>query len=168
MTISLNTEILQIGNPILREIATEVTEIDNPKIQTLIDELILTTKEAHGVGIAAPQIGKSYRIIIVASHPNFRYPDAPFMSPIAMINPRIVSHSEEIVIATEGCLSVKEKRGCVPRYRDIVVEYITRDGYCQRQEYSNFVARIIQHELDHLNGILFVDYLQDKLTIIDS
>lgn len=161
----MSTEILQIGNPILRKIATEVTEIDSAKIQTLIDELILITQQSHGVGIAAPQIGISYRVIIVASHPNIRYPDAPFMSPMAMINPRIISHSEEIVIATEGCLSVKEKRGDVPRYENIVVEYITRDGNVQRQEYHNFIARIIQHELDHLNGILFVDHLQDEFMI---
>jgi peptide deformylase len=162
----MSTEILQIGNPILRKIATEVTEIDNQKIQTLIDDLILITKQAHGVGIAAPQIGESCRIIIVASHPNIRYPDAPLMSPLAMINPRIISHSEEIVMATEGCLSVKEKRGHVPRYRDIVVEYITRDGKFQQKEYSDFIARIIQHELDHLNGILFVDHLKDELLVI--
>jgi peptide deformylase len=161
----MNPEILQIGNPILRKIAMEVTEIDNPKIQTLIDELIFITKKSSGVGIAAPQIGESYRVIIVASHPNIRYPDAPFMLPMAMINPRIITHSEEIVTATEGCLSVKEKRGNVPRYRNIVVEYITRDGKFQQKEYSDFIARIIQHELDHLNGILFVDHVQDELVI---
>lgn len=161
----MSTEILQIGNPILRKIATEVTEIDNQKIQTLIDDLIFITKQAHGVGIAAPQIGESCQIIIVASHPNIRYPDAPLMSPLAMINPRIISHSEEIVIATEGCLSVKEKRGQVSRYRDIVIEYITRDGKFQQKEYSDFMARIIQHELDHLNGILFVDHVKNELVI---
>lgn len=161
----MSTKILQIGNPILREIAVEVEEIDNPKIQTLIDDLIFITKQSHGVGIAAPQIGKSYRVIIIASHANIRYPDAPFMPPLAMINPRIISHSQEVVMATEGCLSVKEKRGHVPRYRDIVIEYMTRDGKFQQKEYTNFIARIIQHELDHLNGILFVDHLQDELVI---
>lgn len=155
----MNTEILQIGNPFLREIATEVKDIHSEKIQTLIDELIIITKQCHGVGIAAPQIGESYRIIIVASYPNIRYPDAPIMSPIAMINPRIISHGEEIVMASEGCLSVKGKKGDVPRYKNIMIEYTTRDGNVQQQEYNNFVARIIQHELDHLNGILFVDYL---------
>jgi peptide deformylase len=164
----VSTEILQIGNPILREIAVEVREIDNPKIQTLIDELILITKKSHGVGVAAPQIGESCRVIIIASHPNIRYPDAPFMPPVAMINPRILSHSEEFVMATEGCLSVKEKRGDVPRYRDIVVGYMTRDGKFQQKEYTNFIARIIQHELDHLNGILFVDHLKDELLVISN
>ena len=84
------------------------------------------------------------------------------MAPMAMINPRIVSHSEEILIGMEGCLSVENKRGNVPRYKEIIVEYVTRDGNCQRKEYNNFIARIIQHELDHLNGILFVDHLQEE------
>ncbi|WP_373479767.1 peptide deformylase [Geminocystis sp.] len=159
----INKEILQIGNPILRKIATEISDIDNPQIQTLIDDLILITKKNYGVGIAAPQIGKSCRLMIIASYPNIRYPDAPLMQPMAMINPRITNHSEEVVEAMEGCLSVKQKRGRVTRYRDITVEYLTRNGDYQRKEYNNFVARIIQHELDHLNGILFVDHVQDEL-----
>jgi peptide deformylase len=165
MNTNIETEILQIGNPILRQIAAEVTEVDHPKIQALIGELILITKQAHGVGIAAPQIGESCRIIIVSSHPNIRYPDAPFMPPLAMINPRIISYSEEVVMGTEGCLSVQKKRGNVPRYQDIMVEYIARDGNFRQEEYSNFIARIIQHELDHLNGILFVDHVRDQLVI---
>lgn len=156
----MTKEILLIGNPILRITAKEVTNIDNPKIQTLIDDLLTLTYQRHGVGIAAPQIGESSRIIIVASHPNIRYPDAPFFSPMAMINPRIISHSEDVLIREEGCLSVENQRGNVPRYKDIIVEYIDRAGNYQRKEYNNFVARIVQHELDHLNGILFVDRLQ--------
>lgn len=156
----MTKEILQIGNPMLRITAKEVTNIDTPTIQTLIDDLLTITYQRHGVGIAAPQIGESYRVIIVASHPNIRYPDAPLISPMAMINPRIVSHSEDVLIREEGCLSVENQRGNVPRYKDIIVEYFDRAGNYQTKEYNNFVARIIQHELDHLNGILFVDRLQ--------
>ena len=156
----MTKEILQIGNPALRITAEEVTNIQHPQIQTLIDNLLTITYQRHGVGIAAPQIGESYRVIIVASHPNIRYPDAPLVSPMAMINPFIVSHSEDIVIREEGCLSVENQRGDVPRYKDIIVEYFDRAGNHQRKEYNNFIARIIQHELDHLNGILFVDRLQ--------
>ena len=151
------TEILQMGNPILREKAKEVTDINEDRIQTLIDDLLIITKKSHGVGIAAPQIGVSYQVIIVASHPNIRYPDAPFVAPMAMINPRIVSHSEEKIMGIEGCLSVKERRGEVLRYKDVIVEYLDREGNCHQKEYNNFIARIIQHELDHLQGILFVD-----------
>ncbi|WP_017294271.1 peptide deformylase [Geminocystis herdmanii] len=157
----MTKEILLIGNPVLRITAKEVTNIDNPKIQTLIDDLLKITYQRHGVGISAPQIGESSRVIIVASHANIRYPDAPFLPPMAMINPRIVSHSEDVVIREEGCLSVENQRGDVPRYKDIMVEYFDRAGNHQRKEYNNFVARIIQHELDHLNGILFVDRLQE-------
>lgn len=155
----MNEEILQIGNPILRNIAKEVNNLEDTFIQKLIDNLLTITHKSHGVGIAAPQIGESLRVIIVASHPNIRYPDAPFMPPMAMINPRIISHSEEIVIANEGCLSVKDRRGEVSRYKEIVLEYFDRDGHYVRKEYNNFVARIIQHEIDHLNGILFIDRL---------
>ena len=156
-------DILQIGHPVLRQIAREVEQIDRPEIQTLIDNLIKITHEAKGVGIAAPQIGYSSRIIIIASHPNIRYPDAPLMSPTAMINPRILNHSDEMVAGMEGCLSVKQKRGSVNRYQAIEVEYFDSDGNYQKREYDGFVARIIQHELDHLNGILFVDRVQDEL-----
>lgn len=156
----MTKEILLMGNPLLRITAKEVTDIDNPKIQTLIDELLTITYKRHGVGIAAPQIGYSSRVIIVASHANIRYPDAPFFPPMAMINPRIISHSEDVLIREEGCLSVENQRGNVPRYKDIIVEYFDRTGNYQRKEYNNFVARIVQHELDHLNGILFVDRLE--------
>ncbi len=159
----MNKQILQIGEPILRKIAEEVKEIKSPEIQNLIDELLDLTIQSHGVGIAAPQIGVSKRVIVVASHPNIRYPDAPFMSPIAMINPVIIHHSQEMVTREEGCLSIKQTRGEVARYRDIKLEYFGRDGQLHRKQYNNFIARIVQHELDHLNGILFVDHLQGNL-----
>lgn len=159
----MKEKILQIGNPLLRTIAEEVTDIQAPEIQDLIDELLDLTFQCHGVGIAAPQIGISKRLIVVASHPNIRYPDAPFMSPMAMINPVILSHSQEMVTREEGCLSVQQIRGEVSRYREIEVQYFTRDGQLHQKQYNDFIARIIQHELDHLNGILFVDHLQDNL-----
>ncbi len=157
----MTQDILQIGNPLLREIATEVTDVNNAQVQNLIDNLIEITLEANGVGIAAPQIGHSVRVVIIASHPNIRYPDAPTMSPMAMINPRIISHSSMIEIGEEGCLSVQDERGKVDRYQQIEVEYFTREGKLVTEEYTGFVARIIQHELDHLNGILFVDRIVD-------
>ena len=104
-------EILQIGHSVLRQIAMEVKNVASLEVQNLIDELISITLKANGVGIAAPQIGHSLRIVIIASHPNVRYPDAPTMSPIAMINPYIISHSAKMAVEIEGCLSVKGKRG---------------------------------------------------------
>lgn len=156
------TEVLQIaqlGHPILREIASPVENISDPIIQNLIDALTKTAQAANGVGIAAPQVAQSYRVFIVASRPNPRYPDAPLMEPTAMINPQIVDSSEQMK-GWEGCLSVPGLRGLVPRYQTIKVEYQDRDGYFHRQVFSGFVARIIQHELDHLDGLVFLDRLE--------
>lgn len=159
----MSIEIKQIGSHILRQIAQPILNINSNKTQILIDTLIDTATKANGVGIAAPQIGESSRLFIVASRPNPRYPDAPLMSPTAMINPRIIAHSDKKIAGMEGCLSVEGKRGEVLRYREILVEYYNREGELIQQEYHNFIARIIQHELDHLNGILFVDHVQNGL-----
>lgn len=146
----------------LREIAQEVIDIDSQEIQTLIQDLIGITKSVSGVGISAPQIGISRRVIVVASHPNRRYPYAPEVPPFAMINPKITAYSPELVIAEEGCLSVKQKRGNVSRHREIEVEYFDSNAKIQKKQYSNFIARIIQHEIDHLNGILFIDHIEEN------
>jgi peptide deformylase len=158
----MTVEIKQIGNPVLRQIASPIVDLGSPTIQTLIDTLIDTAIKADGVGIAAPQIGESSRLFIVASRPNPRYPDAPLMQPLAMINPLIIAHSEEKIAGMEGCLSIQGKKANVLRYREIVVQYWNRKGKLVQQEYNNFIARIIQHELDHLNGILFVDHVLDE------
>ncbi|GAB4542304.1 MAG: peptide deformylase [Pleurocapsa sp.] len=150
-------KIAQLGNPVLRQEATPVGNITDNQIVELIDSLIATAQAAQGVGIAAPQVSQSYRLFIVASHPNARYPHAPIMEPTAMINPKILSHDEEIATDWEGCLSIPGIRGLVPRYRQIEVEYTTRDGKQERKILTDFIARIFQHELDHLNGKLFLD-----------
>ena len=153
-------EISQLGNPVLRQQAQSIEDINDPQIQTLIDDLIATVNQANGVGIAAPQVAQSYRLLIVASHASSRYPDAPTMEPTAMINPRIISQSSEVVKDWEGCLSIPGIRGLVPRYQSIEVEYTSRDGNLQRQELTDFIARIFQHEYDHLNGIVFLDRVE--------
>jgi len=158
--------IIQLGNPILRQSAKQVENISDRNIQKLIDDLIATAADAHGVGISAPQVAQSYQIFIVASHPNSRYPNAPKMEPTAMINPEIVNHSQELVKGWEGCLSIPGIRGLVPRYREIEVKYTDRNGRLQKQVFRDFVARIFQHELDHLNGISFLDRLVSNSDII--
>ncbi|MCU0533446.1 MAG: peptide deformylase [Hydrococcus sp. Prado102] len=159
-------EIAKLGNPILRQIAQPVSNITDATLQALIDSSIETATAANGVGIAAPQVSQSYRLFIVASRPNPRYPDAPLMEATAMINPKIVARSDEIVKGWEGCLSVPGVRGLVPRYRAIAVEYSDRYGNLQHQELTDFVARIFQHELDHLNGILFVDRVESDRDLV--
>ncbi|MDJ0569527.1 MAG: peptide deformylase [Pleurocapsa sp. MO_192.B19] len=154
--------IAEIGNPILRSQAKPIQNIIDRNISELIDSLIRTAIASKGVGIAAPQISQSYRLFIVASHPSDRYPYAPTMPPTAMINPRILSHSEEVVKDWEGCLSVPGVRGLVPRYREIEVEYTTRQGETKQEILTDFIARIFQHELDHLDGILFLDRIKNQ------
>ncbi len=159
--------IAQLGNPILRQRAQEIAEITDPTLQELIDSLIAKTMEASGVGIAAPQVSQSVRLFIVASHPNPRYPHAPTMEPIAMINPRILCHSQEMIKDWEGCLSVPGVRGLVPRYQWVEVEYFDRFGHLQHQTLTDFVARIFQHELDHLNGLVFLDRVESPQDLQD-
>lgn len=149
--------LLTVGNEFLRQAATPVTNFSDPSLQQFIDALISKTISAEGVGIAAPQVGNSSQLFIVASHPNSRYPDAPKMEPTPMLNPRIISHSDTLVEGIEGCLSVPGKRGLVFRYQTIEVEYYNRYGDYQKQVLTDFIARIFQHELDHLQGILFID-----------
>jgi len=158
MTESL--QIAQLGNPILRQQAQLVDNVRDERIQKLIDALRVTAAASNGVGIAAPQVSESYRLFIVASRPNARYPNAPTMEPTAMINPRIIARSSEVVKGWEGCLSIPGIRGLVPRSQTIEVEYTSRDGQLHRQELTDFVARIFQHEYDHLDGIVFLDRVE--------
>jgi peptide deformylase len=160
---SESLSIIQLGDRILRQKAAWVENVHDARIQKLIDDLITTAAQANGVGIAAPQVAESVRLFIVASRPNARYPNAPEMQPTAMINPKIVAHSTEVSKDWEGCLSVPDIRGLVPRYQAIAIEYTDRNGKLQKQELTNFVARIFQHEYDHLNGVVFVDRLESHL-----
>ncbi|MDB9527610.1 peptide deformylase [Oscillatoria sp. CS-180] len=157
--------VLTLEDPRLRQRAKPVDKIDDV-LQTLIDDLIWTAERTNGVGISAPQVGSAQRLFIVASRPNLRYPHAPQMAPTAMINPRIVAHSEEQVSGWEGCLSVPDQRGKVDRWRDIEVEYCDRNGNLRRPILTGFVARIFQHELDHLEGTVFLDRVADPATLL--
>lgn len=113
--------------------------------------------ERAGVGIAAPQIGVSQQIMIIASRPNGRYPDAPLMEPLVMFNPKPVSYAGDGVAMWEGCLSVPGLRGKVTRPSAVDVEYLNENGHPDRLSLSGFPARIFQHEYDHLIGKTFVD-----------
>ena len=159
-------EIIELGHPVLRQIAAPIWEVQDPAIQTLIDDLLLTVKQANGVGIAAPQVARSYQLMIVASRPNPRYPTAPEMEPTAILNPHILSHSTETVTGWEGCLSIPGIRGRVPRYQAIEIEYTDRQGSLQKMEMTDFVARIFQHECDHLNGVMFLDRVETTQALV--
>lgn len=154
-------QISQLGNPVLRRQAQTIENPKDEQLQKLIDNLIHTAQNANGVGIAAPQVAQSYRLLIVASRPSARYPQAPTMEPTAMINPQIIASSNDVVKDWEGCLSIPGIRGLVPRSQAIEIEYTARDGKLHRQELRDFVARIFQHEYDHLDGIVFLDRVEN-------
>lgn len=157
--------VLTLGDPRLRLVAQPVQHLDD-RLQTLVDNLIWTAEKTNGVGIAAPQVGEAKRLFIVASRPNLRYPQAPQMEPTPMINPRLVAHSDTKITGWEGCLSVPDQRGEVDRFQEIEVEYGDRHGNLQRRVFTDFVARIFQHELDHLDGTVFVDHVADPSTLL--
>jgi peptide deformylase len=159
-------QIAELGNPIIRNKSKKVKNVKNIKIQLLINNLIATVKNVDGVGISAPQAYAPIRLFILASHPNSRYPNAPKMKPTAIINPKIISYSKDIVKDWEGCLSVPGIRGLVPRYKSIKVEYITREGKLRKREFKDFIAKIFQHEYDHLEGTVFLDKLDNVKEII--
>lgn len=161
-------EIAQLGNPVLRSIAVPISNVSERRVQKLTDALIATAIETNGVGIAAPQVARSDRLFILASRPNLRYPNAPKMEPEAIINPKIIARSDEAVEDWEGCLSVPGIRGLVKRAKAIEVEYTSRDGKLQRQQFVDFVARIFQHEYDHLEGIVFLDRVESTRNLMSE
>lgn len=153
-------QVALLGHPVLRKKAKQVDVLKLEMYDSLICDMTASMLEVDGVGIAAPQVYESVRIIIIASHPNARYPDAPHMKPVAMINPLIVHHGSKVEDGWEGCLSIPGIRGIVPRFTSIRVEYLDRHGVKKTKSYRDFVARIVQHEIDHLNGILFIDRIR--------
>jgi peptide deformylase len=159
-------EIAQLGNPVLRQPAEW---IDNPQdrgLQTLTDDLLQTMIQSSGVGIAATQVGIAKQLVIVASRPTLRYPNAPKIEPIPMFNPQLIEHSDETEKGWEGCLSVPGIRGLVPRYKSVTVEYQDREGQTQKQTLHDFVARVFQHEYDHLQGIVFIDRVENTTELM--
>lgn len=165
---SESLSIIKLGNPLLRQSSSFVNNVKDTHVQKLIDDLMKTLTETNGVGIAAPQVAVNYRLFIVASRPNPRYPNAPFMEPIVMINPKIIEHSAETVKGWEGCLSVPGIRGKVPRYQSITVEYTDVAGDSKNVKLVDFVARIFQHEYDHLDGIVFLDRVESTKELISE
>jgi peptide deformylase len=159
-------QIAQLGHPVLREPAKPIEFPIAADVRVLIDDMLATLRDANGVGIAAPQVYEPARLFIVAPKPNPRYPDAPNVAPEVVINPEIVDRLDELVKGWEGCLSIPGLRGHVPRHRLIRARYWTIDGTEVEREFEDFVARIFQHEEDHLNGIVFLDRLESTRDVI--
>ena len=161
-------KVAELGDPVLRSPTHPIADIQDPAVQKLIDDLLKTVNKTNGVGIAAPQVSQSLQLFIVASRPNLRYLNAPTMEPTAMINPQILAYSDETVNDWEGCLSVPGMRGLVRRSQEIEVRYTDRHGEQQQKVFTDFVARIIQHEHDHINGKVFLDRVEDTLDLMSE
>ena len=150
-------EILQLGHPHLRRTSHVIPDPSDVEFQDFTARLVEFVSQQGGMGIAAPQVNVASRMFIMSSHPNSRYPTAPIMDATVVINPEITWTSPEIEKDWEGCLSLPGIRGLVSRHKKIKVSYLSASGEQIETEYTDFLARIFQHELDHLNGTVFLD-----------
>jgi peptide deformylase len=151
--------ILQLGNPLLKTHARALdpSELTHEDVQALARDMVETLNEAGGVGLAAPQVGVSVRLILAGSFPTEANPDRPVVPTSVLVNPTIVWASAETDPGWEGCLSFLQYRVRVARARAVRVTCLRLDGTSEEIEASGFFARVLQHEIDHLNGILTLD-----------
>ena len=159
-------DIIEIGHPILREVATEVSKeaLQSEETQTFIDELIDTRAQANGAGIAANQVAVAKRIFVVEIRDNPRYPYKPEYPLTVMVNPKVTFLTEDRYSSFEGCLSIPNLRGVVSRCPKIKVTGLDRHGAELDFNVNGITAATFQHELDHLDGILFPDKVEDPKT----
>ncbi len=151
-------DIVTFPDPFLRLKAKEVKKFDK-ELQNLINDMFETMRAEPGVGLAAPQIGQSLKLVVIEYAEEPEEEDAPMPKPkrYVLVNPEIVERSEEMVEGMEGCLSVPGLVGMVNRHEAITVKALTRHGKPQKVKADGWMARIIQHEMDHLDGVLYVD-----------
>lgn len=151
--------IVTYNDPILKQKTEPISE-NSEELQVLIDDMFETMYHASGVGLAAPQIGKSMQIFVMdADAITEEMEDEQDAGPIAFINPEIINESDEKVKLEEGCLSIPDVRDDVTRSESITVKYRDRNFNEQTLDASGWISRVIQHEYDHLQGVLFLDYL---------
>ncbi len=155
-----------MGHPVLRRKARALDkgDIRSPEVQRLIDDMIDTMNEYHGVGLAAPQVHEDVRLFVAFVD------EDPKADPIAIINPEISPVGDEMELGWEGCLSIPDIRGRVPRYRRVVVKAYDREARRIEITATGFPARVVQHETDHLDGILFFDRMKslESLTFLEE
>ena len=160
-------DIVTVGDPVLRERARELSaeELRSDEVQRLIDDMIETKRAAHGAGIAANQVGRALRVAVVEVQPgNPRYPYKPPVDLTVIVNPEIEPVDDELFAVNEGCLSVPGLRGDVERNVNIRVRYLDRDGQPREEIRRGLTAGTFQHEVDHLDGVLFLDRVRDPST----
>jgi peptide deformylase len=159
-------DIVTVGHPVLRERARDLTpeELATPEVQSFIDDLIATMRNANGAGLAANQVGDLRRIAVVEVDNNPRYPYKPPIPLTVMVNPVLDPVGDETFPINEGCLSVPDLRGTLDRYVTVRVRYLDREGRPHDEVRRGLTAGTFQHEVDHLNGILFLDRVTDPTT----
>lgn len=160
-------KVARLGHPILRQVTVNLSkpELSSAAVQQLIDDMVETMKEYDGVGLAADQVHVSKQIAVYEVADNPRYPGKPHIPLTVLINPRITPVSEEMEEDWEGCLSIPDLRGRVPRYQRIRVRAWDREGREIDFVADDFHARVIQHELDHLNGGVYLDRMRDMKSL---
>jgi len=160
-------KVARLGHPVLREVGrpVPVDEISTPEIQRFIDDMIETMREYDGAGLAANQVHVARQIAVIEVAANPRYPDAPEIPLTVVINPVVTPLTEEMEEGWEGCLSVPDMRGVVPRHTAVRLQCRDRQGRPVDLVAKDFFARVVQHETDHLNGIVYVDRMRDLRTL---
>ena len=160
-------KIATIGHPVLRERARDVRpdELRSPEVQRLVDDMIDTMHDARGAGLAANQVHEAVRFAVIEVNHNPRYPYKPPIPLTIVVNPVIEPLDDELVEINEGCLSVPDLRGTVERHVNIRVRYLDRDGGAHDEIKRGLTAGTFQHEVDHLDGVLFVDRVRDPRTL---
>ena len=160
--------ITTVGDPVLRERAREVgvDELASDEVQRFIDDLIETKRAAHGAGLAANQVGSLRRIAVVEVEPdNPRYPYKPPYPLTVLVNPELEPVGDETFEVNEGCLSVPDLRGELPRFARVRARFVDREGSARDLVVSGLTAGTFLHEVDHLNGVLFLDRVDDQATL---
>ena len=155
-------DIAYFGNPILRKKADPIPEI-TPEIKILAQNMIETMYHYNGIGLAAPQVKQSIRLFVTCAEKEDENGEVHFGPPRIFINPILKSHSATLVEAFEGCISIPKVRGPVIRPYSVIVEAIDLEGNAFSQEFFGYIARLMMHENDHLNGVLFLDRMKMKL-----
>ncbi len=160
-------KVARLGHPILREVARPVPpeHIRSGEIQRFIDDMVETMREYDGAGLAGPQVHTLLQIAVIEVEGNPRYPDAPSLPLTVVINPVVTPLTEEMEDGWEGCLSVPDMRGMVPRHTAVRLQCHDREGNPVDLVAKDFFARVIQHETDHLQGIVYLDRMRDLSTL---
>jgi len=153
--------ILKMGEPLLLQRAAEVMSFGTPWLEELLVDMFDTMHAAGGVGLAAPQIGESVRVVVFGFEQNERYPEAPAVPRTILLNPVLTAVGNDEEEGWEGCLSVPGLRGLVPRYRHLRYQGFDPQGVPIDRTVEGFHARVVQHEVDHLDGILYPQRITD-------